>query len=193
MVDQSPTCHVLQITEILQSLGRISKAMSRETNFAAREKLVSDDLYRTEYAIHTLVSFNSEPTLPINDDLQSRIRAFCVSAQLYIYLVIRNIPHQSPLIARLVKRLKYTLSTSEADRYGMVPDRHSADILLWTIFIGYCSSIHDAERHWFSMQLKPHINLTEGETMMALDVRLRNILWHDEWCEPNYWELVAGH
>lgn len=167
--------------------------MSSETNFAAREKLVSDDLYRTEYAIHTLASFHSEPTFPVNGDLQSRIRAFCVSAQLYIYLVIRNIPHQSPLIVRLVKRLKSTLITSAVDRYGKAPERHSADMLLWTIFIGYCSSIHDTERQWFSAQLKPHINVTEGDITMALDERLRSLLWHDEWCEPKYWELVAGY
>lgn len=176
--------------------------IDEDGNVLQSHRALSSRVFSIEHDIQRLIPVHADTSGSAGlSTVDLRTTLLCISAQLYLYLAIRNVPYQSQLIIRLVKRLQdvvlvYHEVFPDAVISHVKDARGHSGALLWSLFVGYAASKSSIiEQQWFEQKLRLR---TDAMRMLFVDTRpamlercLKGFFWHEPWCRPHYRRLVT--
>lgn len=167
---------------IITALRSLSSSLDPK-NFSTLNRLqASTQIYDLEYDILLLNSSNrNQEDIPLK-----------VGAQLYLWLVIREVPPSSPILSTLLSRLQSALLNSLSWWYAEPDTRSERKIwLLWILFVGTAASLGRVERFWFVQELEKlcaELGVSRVEGNWGLRDRLASVLFQESFFG---WHLLA--
>lgn len=196
---QPPLTHLLNIggasktntvSSLLRSFMTIRQCLAAQASAAVSAHIIRVLGNSADRSI--LSSLYGEP---VDDSLvsygQKRISALMVAAQIFLHIVLRQVPMHSPIIHILCDRLRRTLGDTKSVRLSWV--RHHR-ALLWILFVGIMGkgpTIENEETQWYMSLVKSIFSeqaLDPFQSGSYKRERLRrilsNFLWEESSCTP---------
>jgi hypothetical protein len=167
---------------IITALRSLSSSLDPKNISTLNRLQASTQIYDLEYDILLLNSSNlNQEAIPIK-----------VAAQLYLWLVIREVLPSSPILSTLIFRLQGSLLNSLSWWY-LEPDSSSERKiwLLWILFVGAAASLGRVERFWFVQELEKvclELGVSRVEGNGGLRDRLASVVLQELFFG---WHLVA--
>lgn len=119
--------------------------------------------------------------------------ALRTALHIYLYIVIREIPQSSTVVAHLSNRLIQALKSQSKDWWGESIERQRW--LMWILFIGVLSSSEPVDRWWLMEKLRLSCALLEINDSEWLKSNVRKLLWQERFGTQNcalLWEEVMA-
>ena len=167
---------------IITALRSLSSSLDPKNISTLNRLQASTQIYDLEYDILLLNSTNlNQEAIPLK-----------VAAQLYLWLVIREVPPSSPILSTLIFRLQGSLLNSLSWWYAEPDFRSERKFwLLWILFVGAVASLGRVERFWFIQELEKlclELGVSRLEGNEGLRDRLASVVLQELFFE---WHLVA--
>jgi hypothetical protein len=167
---------------IITALRSLSSFLDPKNISTLNRLQASTQIYDLEYDILLLNSTNlNQEAIPLK-----------VAAQLYLWLVIREVPPSSPILSTLIFRLQGSLLNSLSWWYAEPDFRSERKFwLLWILFVGAVASLGRVERFWFIQELEKlclDLGVSRLEGNEGLRDRLASVVLQELFFE---WHLVA--
>jgi hypothetical protein len=179
-----------EMAVIFQALRLLSYFMSKPSINPEDQMIFTRGLYITEYKLLVVLDQNSEDDL-IPLDRNSHIYGSTrLAAYLYLYMALRELPRTTTINYTLARRLKGLLEGNNADL--LVVWKDDLHLLLWILFIGSAATLGSDERAYFIGVLRRLISLMRLDTLDRFKGALKEVLWLDDFCEPESVALWKG-
>jgi hypothetical protein len=167
---------------IITALRSLSSSLDPKNISTLNRLQASTQIYDLEYDILLLNSSNlNQEAIPLK-----------VAAQLYLWLVIREVPPSSPILSTLISRLQGSLLNSLSWWYAEPDSKSERKIwLLWIFFVGAVASLGRLERFWFVQELDKlclELGVSRVEGNGGLRDRLASVVLQELFFG---WHLVA--
>jgi hypothetical protein len=183
----------LSLASVLESLRRITTAITSPDLGLADREAVSNRIYHAEFFLLSDVP-SSLPSAPnptafsfgINLDL-----AFRIAALLYLHIIIREIPYTAKMHHNSISNLASVLEPfapfmpglEEPVALGLDSQSSQLELLAWMMFIGALAAEERTERSAFVGMLSTVCATLFITTREDLQSRLQRIMWRAGLCD----------
>lgn len=175
---------------IMGSIRRLSRDLNPGQVKVVNRLEASCMIYNLEFDLLALNDLSEDDPWP-RIEHPFEVIPLKTAVHLYMYLFIREIPQTSKIINRMALRLQRSLDSQ------LVVWLNSTDEcltwLLWILFMGRIASRGRTGDSWFLQKLVITADLLGIFSPKSLELHLRKILWHEEFCMAeceNLWDDI---
>jgi hypothetical protein len=175
------------IIPIFQMLRTLSHELDPLYAASTDRLRASNMIYETEYSLLKLNREKVEDLEPTSCIYSFEAIPLKTAAHLFLYLVIREIPHTSQLLFRLVERLQEAMEIQLGGWWDATDERRTW--LLWMLFMGGSATAGRLERWWFVKEMEIVCGGLGIRSEQGFRDALKRALWQEAWCADHCMSL----
>lgn len=176
------------VSDAVYTLRYVSSLLSSKNDPQLDKKLISELVYDVEYCLGQFNTAAAPASLAAQPEMFPETLLH-LSLQIYMYLVIRELPAASLLLGTLSDRLCAALKSHMPAAWTAYMSETALHWYLWMLLLGHHTSSPGTCRQWFLQRLVAVCQKLQLTNARAVQMCLFRVLWSED---PPCRNLVKG-
>lgn len=168
--------------DAVDMLRYISSLLSSRNDPKLDKKFISELVYDVEYHLGMFNVVAAPTSLTASEMLHGRLSdtLLHLSLQIYMYIVIRELPAASLLLGTLSSRLCVALNSQVPTAWNAHMPENPLHWYLWMLLLGHHTSSPGTCKQWFLQRLVVVCQAVQLTNTKALQMCLFRVLWRED-------------